>query len=277
MAHATRDNAARLYTALKNEPWTAHAKVVLATGDGLAAPSHAYDIFQPLTPLKVETWADFSSRLPSQRAPGVDAGFIPAPHEQQQPVQEQQQQQQEGAASSKQVPPPPLSAEGGPQRCFRQLFVCMNDVQLAEGNFLVHEYGQRMVEFHRHRLAPAQQQKEKQPEQQQQQQQLAPQPPEALQRRLALQASGGGKGEGGSGGKEEEHELRILFHRRGDDGLNRQLLNALELLQRCNSWRHTTPSGARLRARCWEVRPPLTALKITSPVHCASLIHPQPR
>ena len=35
------------------------------TAEGLAAPGFARDVMQPLSGLAVETWAEFSSRLPS--------------------------------------------------------------------------------------------------------------------------------------------------------------------------------------------------------------------
>ena len=72
---ACRDNAARLYTALEQTTWGAqHAKLVVMTSDGLAAPALDYDILQPITPLAVETWADFSARLPHSRQVGLGGG-----------------------------------------------------------------------------------------------------------------------------------------------------------------------------------------------------------
>jgi RecB family exonuclease len=61
----TADNAARLFGALNETPWAAHAKLVLMTAEGLAPPQFAYDLMRPLTPLSMETWADFTNRLPS--------------------------------------------------------------------------------------------------------------------------------------------------------------------------------------------------------------------
>lgn len=68
-----RDNAARLYGALAESSWRDHAKVVLMTAQGLAAPGFARDVMQPLSGLAVETWAEFSSRQPSM--PVRCAGF----------------------------------------------------------------------------------------------------------------------------------------------------------------------------------------------------------
>jgi hypothetical protein len=70
VAHAFRDNAARLYGALKETPWAAHAKLVLMTPEGLAPPSFSFDLMRPLTGLEIETWADFTTRLPSQKVGG---------------------------------------------------------------------------------------------------------------------------------------------------------------------------------------------------------------
>lgn len=68
-----RDNAARLYGALNESSWREHAKLVLMTPEGLASPEFARDVTQPLSELQVETWAEFSSRLPSKNV-GVWVG-----------------------------------------------------------------------------------------------------------------------------------------------------------------------------------------------------------
>ena len=44
-------------------PWASAVKLVPVTADGLALPSFNYQLLQPLTPLRVETWADFATRL----------------------------------------------------------------------------------------------------------------------------------------------------------------------------------------------------------------------
>lgn len=47
----------------------------------------------------------------------------------------------------------------------------------------------------------------------------------------------------------------MVFQRRNRDAQSRQLLNAAELVEACNRWQYTAPSGAVVRALCWEVRP----------------------
>lgn len=48
-------------------PWRDHAKLVVVTAEGLRMPDWNADMLQPLLNLKVETLADFSSRLPAQQ------------------------------------------------------------------------------------------------------------------------------------------------------------------------------------------------------------------
>ena len=55
--------AAFLNWKLNNATWRPHAKVVLATGEGLRLPTMVQAVAQPLSNLSVETLADFSSRL----------------------------------------------------------------------------------------------------------------------------------------------------------------------------------------------------------------------
>lgn len=52
----------------------------------------------------------------------------------------------------------------------------------------------------------------------------------------------------------QDVELRIVFQKRNRDAQARQLLNAAELVEECNKWSYTAPSGATVRALCWEVR-----------------------
>jgi hypothetical protein len=63
-----RDNAAKIFGVLSDTPWAAHAKLVLVTAEGHRAPAMNHDIFQPWLPTRLETWADFSARLPSAQA-----------------------------------------------------------------------------------------------------------------------------------------------------------------------------------------------------------------
>jgi hypothetical protein len=57
------DNAARLYGALRQTPWREHLKLVILTPHGLGMSTFDYQLYQPLTSFKLETWADFTSRL----------------------------------------------------------------------------------------------------------------------------------------------------------------------------------------------------------------------
>ncbi|KAL4435209.1 hypothetical protein ABPG77_001891 [Micractinium sp. CCAP 211/92] len=131
---------------------------------------------------------------------------------------------------------PPLSWEGGEQRCFQEMFFCGEKIGTAksarpgdarlEGGVPreLGAWGQELV-------AHVQQQ-------QQEQQQATPQD-EARGRK------GGGAG----------RRLKVLFLKRDSEG--RQLLNAEELVQRCNGWRgHDPESGAALTAECQQVSTP---------------------
>lgn len=195
---------------------------------GLSPPRFAAQVMEAVTPhMAVEAWGEFSSRLPSQQALG--GGYLPAPFAPEQP----------GG--------PRASYEGTPQRCFRHMYVCTNGVNSTD-SWPLHAFGRHLVRHHLDSL-PA----EAQPL-------VRTQPPVALQRRLRLaaQASAGGDGKGSeysssgssSSSSSEPAVLNILFHRRGVDRL---LLNAAELLERCNAWSYTTAAGVTVRARCSEV------------------------
>ncbi len=79
----------------------------------------------------------------------------------------------------------------------------------------------------------------------QQQQQLTQLPPVSAIRQLGALPHSAQKQQG------RELQLRVLFSKRSSG--DRRLLNTAELLRRCNAWRYTAPSGAQLRALCWEV------------------------
>lgn len=215
----------------------------------------------PLAPC-IRSTAPFNPSHPSiSQAPG--GGYLPVSVQPEQP----------GG--------PRASWEGGPQRCFRSMYVCTNGVNTTE-TWPLHAFGRNLVRHHLDSL-PA----EAQPV-------VRAQPPMALQRRLRLaaeaKAGGSGSSNGGSGGgmgincprrsggaagmqdcggpggcgpdsgsgsssgsggsAAEPAVLNILFHRRGTDRL---LLNAAELLERCNAWSYTTAAGVQVRARCSEV------------------------
>ena len=119
----------------------------------------------------------------------------------------------------------PASYEGGEQRCFQQLFVCGN--RTLGQPYTQWAFGQHVVaHLQRQGLVP-------------------PTPP-----RCGAACGGGGSG-GESGG--QQGLLRVRFHKR--IGHWRQLLNAAELLERCNAWQyHPEVRGTSFRGACDEVR-----------------------
>lgn len=179
-----------------------------------------------------------------------------------------------GAASSA-----PLSFEGGPQRCFRSLFVCPNGINITGHGWPLHPMGLRLAQHYSSQLAEAGRKPEAaggaagavaageaaeetgshEPSEQQQVVSLAAKLAAA---RAAMQAAeaaavaalpGGAPLPSNSSGGSAEVLLRVVFHRRSSP--DRQLLNAAELNRRCNGWGHTAPDGRRLRAVCWEAEP----------------------
>ncbi len=71
-------------------------------------------------------------------------------------------------------------------------------------------------------------------------------PPVSLLSSLGARSAGSRQTGAGS-----EARLRIVFQKR--DGLERQLVNAAELVKLCNRWRYRAPSGALVTALCWQV------------------------
>jgi len=65
-------------------------------------------------------------------------------------------------------------------------------------------------------------------------------------------ASGVRKRSTGAGAGAVPDVLNVVFQKRAGD--TRQILNVQELLQQCNSWRHTTAAGRQLTTKCWQVR-----------------------
>ena len=130
----------------------------------------------------------------------------------------------------------PPSFEGGNQRCFRNMFVCINGMR---GSGLpVYSYGQHVVQFYKPLGAPS--------------------APAAA----AAAAAGGGTiastpatnaGAGAADASCEARVLRIVFQKRGEGHPGRAILNIQELLQRCNAWQYKTRSGRPVRAACLEV------------------------
>lgn len=159
---------------------------------------------------------------------------------------------------------PPLSAEGGPQRCFRSMYVCTAGGEIDVSNWPTHGFGLALVDAYRDQLeAWRQVQQGQQDAQQAQKGQRAggTAAGAAVQATsVAAGAAGGSRGSprAGTGGgaasnsasEGTERVLRVLFQRRDSDRL---LLNSQELVERCNRWRYTARSGERLRASCAEV------------------------
>lgn len=149
---------------------------------------------------------------------------------------------------------PPLSAEGGPQRCFRHMYVCTAGAEIDIANWPTHGFGLALVEHYRAQLAAWRQQQGADPG-------GAPwadaaavaaaaEAAAAVGADGAVEPAGGGGSGGSGGGARGERLLRILFQQRSGDRL---LINSRELVERCNRWRYTTHAGQRLRASCAEV------------------------
>ncbi|KAL4436863.1 hypothetical protein ABPG75_004002 [Micractinium tetrahymenae] len=218
-AHMFRDNAAKLWGVLRRTPWARHLKLALVTAEELALPGFSLDIFQPMLQLRVESWADFSARLPSRQLP--DGSHVPLGWP-----------ESGGSAASRL----PLSWEGGAQRCFEQLFVCHRGLNIT--SWPLHGLGQHLVQRHR-----------------QQGQGLPPQSPRSSGSSGSSGSSNRDSSTGGSSsssqGSGSERVLRVVFLKRSSP--DRQLLDTAELLERCSGWRGSTAAGQRLLVRCSEV------------------------
>lgn len=136
--------------------------------------------------------------------------------------------------------PPASSYEGGERRCFAAMYACTQDVA-GERGFQLHAYGRHLAAWygqHKAREVGAARAA-----------MLAgvapdlPPPPAASALRTLGFAS---KGEHGGG----EVRLRVVFQQRDK---TRLLVNLAELLERCNGWSYRAPSGATVRALCWQV------------------------
>lgn len=172
---------------------------------------------------------------------------------------------------------PPLSYEGGPQRCFRLLFVCNDGINISSHGWPLHGLGQRLVEHYSSRaaeldaegtagVAAAAGAAAGGQQEQQQGQQLVQQSAGPAARLAAAQAAmqaaeaaalaavpDGTPLPGNSSSGSREVLLRVVFLRRSSP--DRQLLNTAELMAACNGWRHRARGGRRLRAVCWEAEP----------------------
>lgn len=248
VAHMFRDNAAKMWGLLEHTSWAAHAKFVLVTAEGHAAPAMNHEIMQPMTSLSVETLADFTSRLPSAPAPDGQRGWVPAAWT---AAWGPRASTAGGAAAAAAAAALTPSFEGPPQRCFRHMFVCPRGVNIT--HWPLHSLGQHLA---RHYSSASQQQPAAKGTVQAAAEQQAPNTAAASAR--GGSSSGGDSNSGASskdGGSSSssggERVVRVVFHKRSTP--DRQLLNAAELVEQCNSWRHTTAAGRRLRATCREV------------------------
>lgn len=144
------------------------------------------------------------------------------------------------------------------------MFVCTQDVRYAlavpkDGSvprpleFRWYEYAQHLV---RHYSQPAARQQPAsgatvgpQSAEQQAEERKARERNVSVLRTLGKDSAGAR--ESGAGA---EVQLRVVFQKRGGaDKRERQLDNAADLIERCNAWRYTAPSGARVRGNCTEV------------------------
>ena len=147
----------------------------------------------------------------------------------------------------------PASWEGGEQRCFQDVYFCGQKIELARGAPREHEavwseaertaalakavpiepfsYGQAVVQHETQQLRQGQ----------------------AAEDGISLQAA-----EAAAAAKPQQEQrskssgrLKVLLMKRGGEG--RQILNADELLERCNAWQYRAPNGTAT-ADCREVR-----------------------
>lgn len=68
------DNAAVWHAMARRTPWQQHLKPVMLTPDGIALTSIEAGVLPALGPLSLQSFADFSARLPPGTAPGVQFG-----------------------------------------------------------------------------------------------------------------------------------------------------------------------------------------------------------
>ena len=162
---------------------------------------------------------------------------------------------------------PPASYEGGEQRCFQDVYVCGRNFPLGPGLAREEEaelspqqrskrlaetvplepwtYGQAVVAWHQQAGAAARRMRRR------------PRPPPALQDGISLleaaeAAAAAGPAPAVARARSSGGRLRVLVIKRGGEG--RQILNAPELLRRCNAWRYQPPGGGpAVTAECSEV------------------------
>ena len=76
-AHTFRDNAARVFSALRETPWAPHAKLMLQTGGGLTISGMNLALWQPLTNMSVDSLAEASVRLADEQARAAASARLP--------------------------------------------------------------------------------------------------------------------------------------------------------------------------------------------------------
>lgn len=82
--HSVREFGSQLYSALAETPWAAHVRPVLVTPFGTDVVPANRAVLQPLARLRLDSWAEFSSRLPDDqvgwggRQVGDDGSRAPA-------------------------------------------------------------------------------------------------------------------------------------------------------------------------------------------------------
>lgn len=65
--HSVREFGSQLYSALAETPWAAHVRPVLMTPFGTDVVPANRAVLQPLARLRLDSWAEFSSRLPDDQ------------------------------------------------------------------------------------------------------------------------------------------------------------------------------------------------------------------
>ena len=156
----------------------------------------------------------------------------------------------------------PPSYEGTQQRCFKSMYVCLHDINTR--TWQLHEYGQMLVRHYGGDALVLAMPQTQPPGQQGST--LLP-PPVSVLKQLNKAPKGGSQ----KAAAAAEQVVRVVFQKRGGDPrllTDRQLINSKELVERCNAWRYTAPSGARVRALCWEVR----ALRGCCPLPARSML-----
>ena len=258
------DNAAKMFGLFQDTPWRGSIKLVQVTAGGLDLPPFNTQLLETMAELQVESWAAFTTRL-VRPAPlrKLNAYRIHIEHVSTHTTHMHPLSQMPGAAD---LDPPaggglPLSAEGGHQRCFESLLVCTEGLRIAR--WPLHEFGRLVARTYHHWMPPEALAVADRPSSvvqppevaaaaaaKQQQEQRG----EGSSRRRDRKGGGGARGRGGGDGGGAATQLTVVFQQR--QGHKREIVNAAELMQRCNEWGYTTPQGRAFTACCIEVGAP---------------------